>query len=83
MPSFSFILSAPYSVDIFFWLSGFLGTYLLMVEMKKKKGKSKPFFFVILHRVLRLWPMYISALLLYWGIMPMFGNGPIFNQYNL
>jgi len=48
-PSFAFILSAPYSVDIFFWLSGFLGTYLLLVEMKKKKGKSKPFLFVILH----------------------------------
>jgi len=59
------ITSATYSVDIFFWLSGFLGTYLLLVEMKKKKGKSKPFVFVILHRILRLWPMYITTILLY------------------
>ena len=68
-------------MDIFFWLSGFLGTYLLLVEMKKKKGKSKPFVFVILHRILRLWPMYITAILIYWGVMVMFGDGPIFYKY--
>lgn len=81
MPSFAFILSAPYSVDIFFWLSGFLGTYLLLVEMKKKKGKSKPALFVILHRILRLWPMYLTAMLLFWGVMVMLGDGPIFWKY--
>lgn len=37
--SFSIILSAPYSVDIFFWLSGFLGAYILLCGMKKKDGK--------------------------------------------
>lgn len=52
MLSFSFVLSAPFSVDIFFWLSGFLGTYILLTSMKKKKGRMVPFWMTVLHRVL-------------------------------
>jgi peptidoglycan/LPS O-acetylase OafA/YrhL len=47
--SFALVLSAPFSVDIFFWLSGFLGTYILLTGMKKKKGRMIPFWMTVLH----------------------------------
>lgn len=76
--SFSIIMSAPYSVDIFFWLSGFLGAYIMLSMMKKKNGRMQPYWMLALHRFLRLWPMYVSTLLFFWAILPMFGSGPIF-----
>lgn len=80
--SFAFVLSAPFSVDIFFWLSGFLGAYILLTGMKKKKGRMVPFWMACLHRVLRLWPLYIATLLLFWGIMTILGDGPIYWNYD-
>jgi peptidoglycan/LPS O-acetylase OafA/YrhL len=36
---------------------------------------------IVLHRFLRIWPMYISTLLFFWVLIPLGGNGPIFFQY--
>ena len=79
--SFSLVLSAPYSVDIFFWLSGFLGGYIMLQTMRKKGGRMEPYYMIVLHRFLRLWPMYIGTLLLYWAVMPLFLSGPISFMY--
>ena len=82
MFSFNLVTSGPYAVDIFFWLSGFLGVYLLLSTMKKKRGKMQPFYLIYLHRFLRLMPMYIATMLFYWYLMSAVGNGPIFFFYH-
>lgn len=53
---------AGYAVNLFFVLSGFLITYLLMVE-KEKTGTIdvKKFY---LRRILRIWPLYYFSILL-------------------
>jgi peptidoglycan/LPS O-acetylase OafA/YrhL len=62
-----------HAVDIFFVLSGFLITYLLLVEKEKTKSiHLKNFYF---RRILRIWPLYylsviISVILIYLGIVP-------------
>ena len=61
------------AVDMFFVLSGFLITYLLLVEKEKTKSiHLKNFYF---RRILRIWPLYylsviISVILIYLGIVP-------------
>jgi len=79
--TFYILMSAPYSVDIFFWLSGFLGCYLMLEMYKKKKGKGQPYPLVILHRFLRITPLYFATILHFWFIMAMAGTGPIFFKY--
>lgn len=81
MFSFNLVSSGPYAVDIFFWLSGFLGVYLLLCSMSKKRGRMQPFYLVYLHRFLRLMPMYIATMLFYWFLMGSVGTGPINFMY--
>ena len=47
-------------VTIFFVLSGFLITYLLLIESKKAKIDIKKFY---IRRILRIWPIYYLYLL--------------------
>ena len=79
--SFTIMLAAPYVVDIFFWLSGFLGAYLMLELMKKKNGRNQPYYFILLHRFLRITPLYLATILFFWFIMSMAGNGPVFYIY--
>ena len=79
--SFTIMLAAPYVVDIFFWLSGFLGGYLMLELMKKRKGRNQPYLFIMLHRFLRITPLYFATILFFWFIMSMAGNGPVFYIY--
>lgn len=79
--AFYLILVAPYAVDVFFWLSGFLGSYLMLELMKKKNGKSQPYFLMMLHRFLRLIPLYLATMFLFWQIMANLGSGPVFFRY--
>ncbi len=46
---------AGYGVTIFFSLSGFLITYLLLAEKKQQEINIKNFYF---RRILRIWPLY-------------------------
>eukprot|EP00344_Euplotes_crassus_P004315 CAMPEP_0196999320 /NCGR_PEP_ID=MMETSP1380-20130617/4542_1 /TAXON_ID=5936 /ORGANISM="Euplotes crassus, Strain CT5" /LENGTH=290 /DNA_ID=CAMNT_0042416225 /DNA_START=85 /DNA_END=956 /DNA_ORIENTATION=+ len=39
--TFNIVSSGPYSVDIFFWLSGFLGVYILLGSTHKRKGRMQ------------------------------------------
>ena len=59
---FQNILSAyaHYSVTIFFTLSGFLITYLLLLEKEQKRISVKNFY---IRRILRIWPLYFAYLL--------------------
>lgn len=57
---------AGYAVNLFFVLSGFLITYLLMVE-KEKTGTIdvKKFY---MRRVLRIWPLYYVSILISFNV---------------
>lgn len=79
--TFSIMLLAPYSVDVFFWLSGFLGSYLMLELLKKRNGRMQPYWMIMLHRWLRITPLYFATILFFWFIMAMAGNGPVFFMY--
>lgn len=54
--------AASYGVSVFFTLSGFLITYLLLIE--KEKGGDVRIFKFYMRRVLRIWPLYYLYLFL-------------------
>ena len=57
-----------YGVNLFFVLSGFLITYLLLKELKER-GKIHLGFFLI-RRILRLWPLYFVIVLFGFFVFP-------------
>lgn len=61
-------------VVLFFVLSGFLITYLLLVE-KDKYGKVAVKKFYI-RRVLRIWPLYFLILVIVFLLFPLISNDP-------
>lgn len=64
--SYSAYLGA-FGVSIFFVLSGFLITYLLLVEKKEGFIQIKHFY---LRRILRIWPLYYLLVLLGFLVIP-------------
>jgi peptidoglycan/LPS O-acetylase OafA/YrhL len=56
---------AGYGVSIFFALSGFLITYLLLVEKGKQPIDVKKFY---IRRILRIWPIYYLYLAIVYGL---------------
>jgi peptidoglycan/LPS O-acetylase OafA/YrhL len=60
--------AGSHGVKIFFTLSGFLITYLLLVEMKEHKNIDIGKFYI--RRILRIWPLYFFIILLGFVIMP-------------
>lgn len=61
-------------VDLFFVLSAFLITFLLLKEKGKHGDISFKLFF--LRRALRIWPLYYVSLVLAFFLLPMVGIGP-------
>lgn len=69
------IYGSFYSVDAFFWLSGFLLTYLFLTEYNSKgKIHWRSIFF---HRFYRILPTYMFSLFLIWAFLKYIGNGPL------
>lgn len=88
--TFSFIVDATFSVDTFFFLSGFLAAFLMVKDMQKQKAKLERegkqdakgymrwvLFFV--HRYLRLTPVYFMWLVVHWKVVPALASqtGPL------
>ena len=71
-------------VNLFFVLSGFLITYILLVEHKQTGSINIKKFYV--RRTLRIWPLYYLITLLSFFIIPYFLKTPFFsvfdNNYN-
>lgn len=61
------MVAADYAVTVFFTLSGFLITYLLLAELSEKKFIDVKKFYV--RRILRIWPLYFLYLLLTMAII--------------
>jgi peptidoglycan/LPS O-acetylase OafA/YrhL len=58
----NFIHNFNFGVDIFFLISGFLITYLLIREKSDKGKVNIPAFF--LRRILRIWPLYFFVIII-------------------
>nr|MBP6386621.1 acyltransferase [Pseudarcicella sp.] len=65
---FNFYYLGGISVTFFFVLSGFLITYLLLIEKEKHKNINIKAFY--LRRILRIWPVYYSMLILAFFVLP-------------
>jgi peptidoglycan/LPS O-acetylase OafA/YrhL len=81
---FSIVLSAEQVVDIFFWLTAFLGSYFLLCKLKERDGLFPPggIAMIYLNRLVRLLPLYMFAMFFFWKFLVLFGgDGPLFFQY--
>ncbi len=76
---YSYILNAPYSVDVFFFLGGFLAAYM-MARQIRQSGKM-PFAYIYAHRILRIFPLFLAVTLIFCFVIPSLGAGPGFHNY--
>lgn len=74
IPVFLVMLAAFFAVDVFFYIGGFLVAYSFLRNSMKSILKYP---LAIVHRVLRFWPSYIMAMLIYYSIMIHTGSGPL------
>lgn len=75
------VFTPLYMVDVFFLMSGFLLAYLSLAEMAKRKGKMNWLMFVI-HRLIRICPIYFFIFMIYINILPYMGSGPAWPSMN-
>lgn len=66
-----------FAVDVFFFLSAFLGVYLLL---QKFHGKRMNFFMIYFHRFYRLAPNILLLIVFFTTFYDYFGNGPVWHQ---
>ncbi|KAM3129124.1 hypothetical protein pb186bvf_018760 [Paramecium bursaria] len=76
--SFIYLGDMFYSVDMFFWLGGFFIGFILYEKSKVDLIHKKPegLLMIIIHRLLRIWPCYVIAMMINSYIGPHFGEGP-------
>ena len=77
VPRFSIqpVVNGFFSVDSFFFLSGFLVAYLSLRDMKRRNGRF-PYLMYYIHRVLRITPTYMFVLFFYWFLTVHLSHGP-------
>lgn len=75
--------AAYFAVDTFFWIGGFLITIGLLDQLPKVKSFIKFYAGCVLHRLIRIWPTYALAILIYWKIAPYLSNGPMWLTFKL
>ncbi|XP_065182327.1 nose resistant to fluoxetine protein 6-like [Sycon ciliatum] len=73
--TFQTVSNAFFAVDTFFFLSGLLVMYLSLKQLDNHHGKM-PWFKFYFHRVWRLTPAYMIALMILYNVLPFFGTGP-------
>lgn len=73
--SFQVLLNATLSVDVFFYLAGFLMAYFTLKELRQRGGKVS-WLILMLHRLWRMTPTMVMALFFCWTVAPSLGNGP-------
>ena len=75
------IEAALYAVDVFFFMSAFLFTYIFLCKLERMQFTVSTYFLTIIHRVLRLWPTLALCLLFWWKLTPYVTSGPIWNEF--
>jgi peptidoglycan/LPS O-acetylase OafA/YrhL len=78
---FCFIISGYFSVDVFFFMSGFLLCYSqYKINRNKNVNKVKLFFVLFISRYLRLLPLYIFLIYGMTYLVPFFKEGPLYTS---
>ncbi|KAH0551860.1 hypothetical protein KQX54_002256 [Cotesia glomerata] len=72
------ILTAPFAVDTFFAMSGFLTSYLFFKEMAR--GRNFNIFSYYIHRYIRLTPAFMALLLFTTFLLPKLGSGALWQS---
>lgn len=67
-------LGAFFAVDIFFYLGGFLLGYVFFTQLKRNNVLI--YLMAMVHRLLRFYPSYITAILIWYQVFPQSGTGP-------
>ena len=65
-----------YAVDVFFFLSGFLASYLMTIRLYPRKGKDN-YLMLYFHRFYRLIPAITAVTFIGLYLFPYFGSGPM------
>ena len=65
--------AAYFAVDTFFWIGAFLVTTSMIPILNKKPNFFKFYASCIIHRIIRIWPTYMVAILIYWKVAPILG----------
>ncbi|KAL4091363.1 hypothetical protein QTP88_026065 [Uroleucon formosanum] len=68
-------LKSPIAVEIFFIISGFF-TFIL-IEERLSSGKSLKFVYLMIYRIIRIFPTYISIIVIFAFVLPYMGDGPL------
>ena len=72
-PYFLIVEAGMFAVDTFFYLGGFMAAYVLL---RQKNFNLFTYPLVIFNRLLRIWPSYIVAILIFYSIFMHLGSGP-------
>ncbi|KAJ5073227.1 o-acyltransferase [Anaeramoeba ignava] len=75
--SFQVIPGAEFGVDTFFFLGGFLISFLLISHLEKTNKRMINFGKFYLHRIIRLLPVFTYVLFFSYTLAPYLGNGPV------
>eukprot|EP00511_Aplanochytrium_stocchinoi_P011574 CAMPEP_0204860732 /NCGR_PEP_ID=MMETSP1348-20121228/806_1 /ASSEMBLY_ACC=CAM_ASM_000700 /TAXON_ID=215587 /ORGANISM="Aplanochytrium stocchinoi, Strain GSBS06" /LENGTH=701 /DNA_ID=CAMNT_0052009653 /DNA_START=440 /DNA_END=2545 /DNA_ORIENTATION=- len=78
--SFTIIKGGEYSVDTFFFISGFLATWGIINQVGVHGLSLKRYLLLIIGRWLRLTPSYAVILFFYWQVFPFISNGPYWDD---
>jgi peptidoglycan/LPS O-acetylase OafA/YrhL len=72
---------AYYVPDIFFFISGYLLTKDVFTEVEFAGNKSMFLLGKLGKKILRLYPIYIACLVIFWSIVPSLHSGPVWMIY--
>ncbi|CAL8083368.1 unnamed protein product [Calicophoron daubneyi] len=81
--TFQVLLNSTVSVDTFFFMSGLLTIYLNLNSYRKIRGwakKAKFWAVFVVHRFVRLTPLYMFVLIVYTGLFTHLYDGPVYDQ---
>jgi peptidoglycan/LPS O-acetylase OafA/YrhL len=75
---FQIVPGGFFAVDLFFWIGGFLGSYVMLRKLRKISASSFGAAIPLLavSRWLRLVPSVLLVLGAFWMVQPHVGNGP-------
>ncbi|XP_050519901.1 O-acyltransferase like protein-like isoform X2 [Daktulosphaira vitifoliae] len=71
-------LKSPVGVEVFFVISGFL-TFVVVINRLKEENEHH-IFVIILNRLVRILPVYLTVVFLYIYILPNLSNGPLWKN---
>jgi len=74
--TFLFLYFCLYSVDIFFFLSGFFLAFSTIPKLYNKNPSIMSFLKTLANRYLRLMPLYFFMMCCYWQLVTHLGEGP-------